>query len=330
MFKTTTAGALSVLLLICSCGGDDGPSPGTDPDTEDFELDPQVEEEIEAAAAAGLAEASYEYDAENDRLTISITSSSFACEIETGTFEAIVTSLTQSTMVWAFEDDDGGVTWTREDDGPLGVVGVWSTDDPELFLILSADGDAQLMGAFECNEDRPRNENNCLELKTSGATVTIDGDLSDWSGLPGDASLDDPAGDYSGSDAGADVAGMSVARQNSSLSILMSLHTAPSENFRASAAPNDGVYRLTIRGDNGLSFGERFFFNGETWQTMGDTDEITAAAGADGIEWDVDLSEYEGEGFETVDFIMVEPMGCGSGSCQMLDGVECGYVEFTN
>jgi hypothetical protein len=58
-----------------------------------------------------------------------------------------------------------------------------------------------------------------------------------------------------------------------------------------------------------------------------DQTEIDAAVGADGIEWQVDMSSYIGEGFEGVELIMVEPIDCVDSNCGTTDSIDCGYFD---
>ena len=309
---------LAALMAATACGGDDSGS--VDPQTDDFDLSPEEEEAIEDAASEG-DEAGGGYTLEDGVLTLTVESTNFSCGIEPGPLVVTVTELSATTMVWNI-DDDGVVTWTRLSSESEGVVGVWSTDEPELFLIISEDGTFQLIGQPPCeDENRNRNQEGCLELGLDGLDPVIDGDLSEWSGTSGDTRLTDPADDYEGDDPGADLAGLRVAYSGDSLFVLMELHNTPSEAFTASGAS----YRLTVRGDNGLSTGERVYFDGEQWTTASESSQVAAAVGDSGIEFSVDLSDASGEGFENIDLIMVEAVDFSDGFTQ-LDDMDCGYL----
>jgi hypothetical protein len=137
--------------------------------------------------------------------------------------------------------------------------------------------------------------------------------------------VSDPAGDHSSEDDGADVIASRVAYSDGIVYVLTELSGGPSTSFQNSSPPNDGSYRLTIRGYNGLSLEATLFYSAENqmWELMSFTGGVTAAASDTGIEWAADISSYLGEGFESVDFIMVEPRGA-MGS---FDAVECSYFD---
>jgi len=317
------------LCLALGCGSN---SSAVEPNTNEFDIDPSTQMELDDAAENGLgAEGSYDYDDQDGRLTITLTESDFGCGPTLGTIVAIVTELTATTMVWEFEgEDDAGVTWTRVDAGTSGVVGVWRTNDPNLFLILSSDGWAQLFGQDDmCDDDRPRNSNNCVELGLSGLDITIDGDLSDWDGAAGDATISDDQDDYTGGDGGADLRSLKVEYGSQALYVLMQIHGGPATSFQNGAPPNSGAYRLTVQGDNGLSLSERVMYVPELsdWATQGDSSAVTMDVGDEGIEFRIDLSAHAGPGFETIDMIMVEPIDCSGGTCESLDSMDCGYVD---
>lgn len=327
-----TMALLGLVAVAGGCGGAAADAP-VEPETGDFDVDPHVQDEIDEAAETGDgAEGSYAHDDQAGTLTVTISASSFACGIEPGdTFTAIITELTATTMVWEFTDGDGGVTWTRIDNSAeVSVIGIWTTTDPDLYLVLGDDGAAQIFGAdMDCSDDdRPRNGDNCLEMGLTGNDIFIDGDLSDWNGLNQDAILTDDAGDHDGGDAGADLKALKVEFFGSSLMVLLQLHGAPSTEFQNRPPPQSGSYRLTVRGDNGLSVQEVVFYDpgSGAFVTQGYAANVTAAAGADGIEWAVDVSGYDGPGFEQIDMIMVEAIDCGSGACEYLDAMDCGYV----
>ena len=165
---------------------------------------------------------------------------------------------------------------------------------------------------------------NCLLAEASTAPIVIDGNLNDWSAVGPAASVPDPAGDHEGDDPGADVLGSKVAYSDGMVYVLTELAGAPSTAFQRSSPPNDGSYRLTIQGYNGLSLQAELFYSpqSEGWELTSFTGGVTAEAGEGGIEWAADISSYLGEGFESVDFIMVEPR-----KADALDAVECTYFE---
>jgi hypothetical protein len=232
-------------------------------------------------------------------------------------------------MVWQFSDG-GDATWNRVDDGTSGVVGVWLATDVALYAIIHADGQAQLVGETDaCLDERARNGDNCYEVTPYGGAIAIDGNLSDWDAVSEDARLPDDPNDFTGTDAGADVAGMSVAYSNNTLYVLMELHSPPSTSFQGGPPPNDGTYRLTVSGTTGLSLSERIYYEPGTgeWTLAtspgSGTNPITAAVGPMGIEWAVDVSAYAGPGFTSVDLILLEPRGC-TDTC---DQAACGFFS---
>lgn len=322
-----------VAAAIAGCGGNDASS--IDPQTDDFVVDTATQEQIDNAAKSGDgAEGSYVFDETTGALTITITSSSFACNIEVGTLRAIVVEVDATTLVLEF-DDGGGATWTRIDMGvenPANpVVGIWMTSDPELYLVLANDMTAQLFGqGDECYDDRPRNQNNCLRLEPSSAAIVIDGDLSDWGAVPAASKLEDPAGDFAGSDPGADLAELAAVYDGTHLHWLMGLHAAPSQSFQGGQEPNGGAYRVTIQGYNGLSDGATVTYSPieESWVQVGITSDIQMAVGATGIEFSLDISAFVGEGFESVDLILLEAID-NSGIGGNLDDMYCGYLPIS-
>lgn len=290
--------------MACS-GGSDG---DFSPDLQSFSIDAGAQTRIDQAAATGQnASGSYSYDAATGALSFTLDRSSFDCNIETGEPQAgMVTELTESTMVWSFPDGEGSdedtVTWTRVDDGPLGVVGVWQAEDFALVLVLHEDGKVEVFGGFgDCgddNADRPRNAQRCIVVTPAAFVAALDGQRSEWDGLAPEAGFSDPAGDQMGAP-GADVLGMQVALSGSTLSLLTP----------TSAMPGGAEFRLTVQGDGGLSLQDSLQLSGGSGQLQGRAPEITAAVGADHIEWQVDLSAYVGQpGFEDIERIMVEPL----------------------
>ena len=239
-------------------------------------------------------------------------------------------SVSATELSLRFEGDSSSVLWARVDELGEGIVGIWRTTDPDLFLILASDGSAQIFGEQEvCNNDRPRNGDNCLLVEASSAAITIDGNLDDWDSVGSESSISDPAGDYDGDDPGADLLGTRVAFSGSVVSVLTELAVAPSESFQNADSPNGGSYRIVVQGYNGLSVEGTLFYSpsSESWELSSFTGGVSAEVGPTGIEWSVDISSYLGEGFESLDFIMVEPRDCSVGSCASLDSAECAYFD---
>lgn len=123
---------------------------------------------------------------------------------------------------------------------------------------------------------------------------------------------------------------MKVEYSPGTVSVLQQLAGPPSTAFEGGGPDlGGGVYRLYVRGSNGLSLYERVVYDAdaEAFVVQGDAGgAVTAAAGADGIEWQVDVSSYVGEGFTEVDLILVETLDCSSG-CEPLDQLSCGFFE---
>lgn len=322
----------SFCLLICwmmiSCST--GSALKIEPNIEEFELDSATTDKIDQAAEEGEgAKAEYTYDEGENTITLRIKASSFDCGIEKGVFVAKVTELTATTMKWEFTDGDGTVTWTRLDQGTSGIVGVWETTDPPLFLVLSGDRTAQIFGrGEECEPERKRNHQNCLQTIAITDPISIDGDFSDWASAGIQASLTDETGDQSGDDLGADLKILQTAFSGNAVYVHVEFAAPPSTKFQRFSAPNDGVYRFTIQGYNGLSFQQFVYYDqsSETWaaDAYGAT-EITFAVGDGGIEWRIDVSEYLGQGFEEIDLIMIEPMGYSTGD--RLDEMDCAWFK---
>jgi hypothetical protein len=313
--------------MVVACGSDS--KPVVDPQTDDFTLSDAEQKELDDAAAEGEgAEGSYSYDEGAMSLTITLVESSFDCG-PVGTLVATVESLSATTLVLRFGDDDSPVAWTRMDEGE-GLAGVWKTNAPTLYLILGNDGSAQIFGeAMTCDEgDRPRNEDQCYLTEAPPVAISIDGDLSDWDSLGAAAAKSDPAGDQQGSDPGADVLSTKLAYNDGVVYVYTQLAGAPSTAFQNSGAPNGGVYQFVMNGYNGLSVEATVFYvpATETWEMMSFTNGVEFAVGDDGIEWAVDISSYLGEGFGGVDFIMVQPRECNG--CDTLDDVDCLFFEF--
>lgn len=324
---------LSSLIALCllACGGD-GAGPAVDPNTDEFTVSDAAQEELDDAADSGEgAEGSYTHDEETGVLTITLTSSSFDCGPVAGTVTATVISLSETELVVQFEGDSTYVTWTRVESTGSGIIGIWQTSDPDLYMILSEDGSAQLFGEEQiCQEDRPRNDEQCLLVTASSASIAIDGDLSDWESVDQAATLTDPTGDQVGDDLGADGTAMKVAYADGSIFILSEFAAPPSTSFQNSSAPNGGSYRLVVQGYNGLSTEATLYYapQSESWELSSFSEGASAAVGPTGIEWSVDISAHLGEGFGGVDFIMVQPIDCSVGSCEYLDSLDCAYFEF--
>jgi len=299
--------------------------------TDDFTVSEEDQEMLDDAAENGEgAEGTYTYDEDTGALTITIETSSFDCGPEVGTVLATVESMTATELTLKFDEEGGSVVWTRVDKGGEGIVGIWFTADPGWYLILGEDGGAQIFGEQElCDEDRPRNGNNCLLVEPSESAITIDGALGDWAGVGQAASIEDPTGDHDGDDEGADFTGLRVAFDGTSVHVLVEIPTGPSTSFQNGNGSTAGSYRLTVQGDNALSEQATMFYNpgDEAWEVMGYSDNVEAAAGEDGLEWSIDVSDAAGEGFEEVDFIFFESQGCNEQECGRLDDGECAYFE---
>lgn len=317
-----------VTLSLVACGGSSA-GPALDPNTDGFTVSDATQEELDEAANSGEgAEGSYTHDEETGVLTITLSTSSFNCGPVAGTVTATVISLSETELVVQFGGDSGNVTWTRVENTGSGIVGIWQTTDPNLYMILNGDGSAQLFGEQQiCDEDRPRNEEQCLLVNASTASITIDGDLGDWESVDQAATLTDAIGDQVGDDPGADAIAMKVAYANGTIFILSEFAAPPSTAFQNSSAPNGGSYRLVVQGYNGLSAGGTIYYapQTESWELSSISPNTSAAVGATGIEWSVDISANLGEGFEGVDLIMVQPVDCSVGSCEFLDSLDCAY-----
>lgn len=316
----------SISIALSACG--EVTEPVVNPEIEEFDVDPAAQDKIDEAAASGeSADGSFEID-EQDVLSINVSGTTFACGLDAGILEATVVSVDDTEMVWQMEGDS--VTWTRLDNGTEGVVGVWGAQEPALVLVLSADGSVQIFGPDDlCEPERDRNQNSCQEAGLFGANITIDGDMSDWDAVGQSASLDDDQGDYSGSDAGADLRRLKVEYGDDTLYVLMQLHAPLSDKFQGRQAPNGGAYRLTVQGRNGLSLGSRIAYSPENqaWTDFEHSSEVRFAVGNDSIEWALDVSGYAGEGFESIDLILVEPIDCGAGNCESLDSMDCAFFS---
>ena len=145
-------------IILMSCvfmfGCKSGDKVDVVPKTEEFTLDPEKADQLAEAAKAGNgAEASYTYDESGKVLTLVISATNFECGIEAGTMDAVLTEAPTTTMDWQFTESEIQVSFVRVDEGATGVVGIWKTD-PDLYLILMADGTAQVLGEFdECGDD---------------------------------------------------------------------------------------------------------------------------------------------------------------------------------
>lgn len=311
---------VAAMIGASGCGGS---AAAVDPDTDEFDVSPSDQAAIDDAASSGDgAEGTYSYDEAGGTLTLTLTASTFECGIETGTLVANVT-LTPRKMVWTWPDGDGEVTWIRVDMNGTGIVGIWTTDDPNLYLILSADGTAQVFGDGEaCDDDRTRNEENCVQMGLSGATIAMDGDFSDWSDVGRNATLEDESGDHTGSDAGLDLKRLRVEYAMDVVYALTELHAPLSTDPTIE-------YRITVRGDGGLSLYETVYYDTQTQQfaTRGYASEIDAVVGDEGIEWSIDVSAYaSGEHpFANIDMVMIDPMDCSGSTCQSVDYMDCAW-----
>ena len=328
---TSVLGGLLCGGVFVGCGGDDAGTTIAPPPTEEFTLAADGQMAIERAVDTGKgAEGTYVYDETGNTVDLTITASTFVCGIVEGVIHARVVELTATTMVWAFEEGGGTATWTRIDAMGSGVVGVWRTEQPDYILFLTGDGKAAIYGEGEaCVEDRRRNGERCVEVIPSDAAITIDGELGDWDAVGVDAVVPDAMGDQQGGDPGADIRAMKVARGTDGLYVLLQLHGAPNPEFWGERAPNGGSYRLTVRGSNGLSEIARVVHEPDsaTWNQITEGTIVTSAVGADGVEWRVDLSAVAGEGFRTVELILVEVVDFGQGSGVSLDPTDCAFFN---
>lgn len=313
-----------VWLLAVGCGSDGQAS--IVPDTQGFDVDPEVEQEIEDAARTGDgAEGGYVFDEAGETITLTFESSTFDCQIEANVpLVATVTELTATTMTWEFADG-GTAMWMRLDNGTSGIQGIWKTEAPTFYLVLDAEGGAQIFGSeLVCNDERRRNGNSCYQVTPASIAVSLDGDASEWDGVDPLAQLADDAGDHQGSDPGADLKGLRVAVSQGKLYVFTELASAPSTEFQGRQAPNGGSYRLTVQDSSGLSYQDRLAYSpeSESWGLQVGLSGIEAAVTATGIEWSVSVSLSVDE----VSLILIEPVDCSVG-CTVLDEMPCGFFS---
>ncbi|MCB9558559.1 MAG: hypothetical protein H6707_20750 [Deltaproteobacteria bacterium] len=314
--------ALLLLSWVIAAGCSDSAGLSLTPRIDQFTVPTTEQTKIKAAAEQGsAAEASYAYDATSKKLTIDISASGFKCGIEKGRLVAQVTELSATNMVWQFEGAKDTTRWTRVDQGTSGIVGVWFAAEGELYLIVTADNKAQLFGkGEECVAERARHpQSNCLEVPPASTAISIDGDLADWSSVGTAATLNDDLGDQSGADAGGDIKALKLAYADNAIYIYLQLAAAPSTDF---GYENGKSYRLTVQGDNGISFVVNVYYDAsrQSWQANNTPKEITFAVGSEGIEWRVDVSAYAGQGFKEVERVMVEAR-------EAVDFIDCAWFK---
>ena len=321
-------GSLLLGALLGACGDDTATT-----DLSGFVLDDNEKKAIEDAERDGKqASGAYNYDTGSKALSITFNSSGFVCDgpSTTEALQATVVELSATEMEWELDGDD--LEWRRVDAGTQGLIGVWKADDADgdFFLILAADGSATLVGPEDCDDSRPRNGENCVELGLFGASIVVDGDLADWNAVGGSATIEDQRDDHSGNDAGADIRAMKFEIERGNLLVLLQLNSPPSEDFQARSAPNGAAYRLHLRSEGGENFYSRVAYSPEAqqWELIepqGDSG-VSFAVGSDGIEWSISDSRFSTP--EKLSIIRVEIQDCGSssGNCPLLDEIDnCGY-----
>ena len=132
---------------------------------------------------------------------------------------------------------------------------IGGTEYFRLSQILSADNDSSesgwytwmredtsgiVMGAFS---ETPE----ILEIVISTATITVDGDPTDWSGI--DTLVSDPQGDDSPAYTGDDIQALYIVKDSANLYVRMDLWDTVNTNFGNGPSPSEGRYEIRIDND---------------------------------------------------------------------------------
>ena len=108
------------------------------------------------------------------------------------------------------------------------------------FVWARADSSGILLGAFS---ETPE----FAEIVISTATITVDGDPADWSGI--DTLVSDPQGDDSPAYTGDDIQALYIAKDSDNLYVRMDLWDSVNTNFGNGPSPNEGRYVIRIDND---------------------------------------------------------------------------------
>jgi hypothetical protein len=107
-------------------------------------------------------------------------------------------------------------------------------------------------------------EAQCSPFSIPSATITVDGDAGDWSGI--DPALTDPQGDDSVSYTGDDIEALYLAQDSENLYLRMDLWENVNTSFANGPPPHEGAYEFTLYND-GTYPGLRFTVAFDFWQT---------------------------------------------------------------
>lgn len=190
------------------------------------------------------ANGTYTYDSGTNILVVNVVSSSFSgCGPEVGIGQIEVTALSSANMTWVTE---GGsiMNWTRKNGTDSGIVGQWEYIDgnDKLDADFYSDGSFSMSGKMlDCDQD--------VQISTFSvprANVTIDGNISDWSGIDpvfNDAVNDeDPEADFDGTD----LYQFYLSRDDNFLYLMLTLYDDdpnPNAQYALELVPNAGSGR---------------------------------------------------------------------------------------
>jgi len=326
---------IGALMFTASCSK--GRSVAVDLTT--FTLDPVEIQEIEAAEESGAgAEGAIDYNETTNILTISVTASDFDCEgkpVSGDTLVATVTQLDATTMIWDMDGDI--IEWTRIDDSGTGIEGVWKNVDDEgtFFLLVNSNGTAQLVNDEGCDgeeDGRTKNDQSCLVGSLTGLSITVDGDLSDWTGIQPEGVLEDTEGDANHATAGGDIKSLKMEIEHPNLYLLVEFYTPPSSDFfRPGPPPANGELRFHVADRGGSNIYSRVIYSegNSAWEFISGDAAWNLAVTPDGtgMEFSIPLSQFPSEPF--FDIIRFEARDCAAGSsCTIIDELdECMAID---
>jgi len=94
---------------------------------------------------------------------------------------------------------------------------------------------------------------NCIEMEISKASISIDGNFDDWSGVT--SFVSDPSGDDDSSTTGDDIKAVYFAKDDNNIFIRMDLWDNLNTNFGNAPPPNDGRYSFFVKNiDFGIGY----------------------------------------------------------------------------
>jgi hypothetical protein len=256
------------LSLIVACGSD---TQGSAPKNHSPEIAAGIEgsadqrqfldDHPDAASAVG----SFTHDASSGELVLMLKDSELACGLEAETtLDFSVISVDEDTLVTKLSGGENTVTWSRVGAGE-GVTGTWKSVDRETTYLLTLTADGELLLSVDgqdeasCGDDGKSNtgyttEDGCYVDRMPTATITVDGEIDDWSSVK---PVEDSETDSASAAGGDELAALYVASSEALLFVRVQFAESiehgvlPSGSWEIGWSTEQGLGKLRVRNEHG-------------------------------------------------------------------------------